>query len=76
MLKESDPGKKIRKRIEGRIKRLEKFIKMAMAVISDLRQEIQQTQGNQYLIKSSKGIPASIPEGKGLPRGSNFQNKT
>lgn len=46
MLKESDPGEEVKKRIEDRIERLEKFAKMAMAVVSDLRQEISQTKGN------------------------------
>jgi hypothetical protein len=39
MLKESDPDVEARKRIEERIERLERFAKMAMAVVSDLRQE-------------------------------------
>lgn len=40
MLKESDPDVKARKRIEDRIERLEGFAKMAMAVVSELRQEV------------------------------------
>lgn len=39
MLNEPDPGEEARKCIEDRIKRLEDFAKMAMAVVSDLRQE-------------------------------------
>lgn len=45
MLKSSDPGEKERKRIEDRIERLEAFAKMAMAVVSELRQEVQQAEG-------------------------------
>jgi hypothetical protein len=45
MLKASDPGKEEKKRIEDRIERLEGFATVAMAVIADLRQEIQQTKG-------------------------------
>lgn len=44
MLKASDPDENQRKRIEVRIERLEAFVKMAMAVVSDLRQEVQQIQ--------------------------------
>ncbi len=40
MLKDSDSGVEARERIEDRIKRLEEFAKMAMAVVSDLRQEV------------------------------------
>lgn len=40
MLKESDADVKARKRIEERIERLEGFAKMAMAVVSELRQEV------------------------------------
>jgi len=48
VLKASDPDEKERERIEGRIKRLESFAEMAMAVVSELRkkvQEIQETKG-------------------------------
>lgn len=47
VLEVSDPGEKERKRIEDRIERLEAFVKMAMAVVSDLRkvQETQVTRG-------------------------------
>jgi hypothetical protein len=45
MLKASDPGEKERIRIEDRIERLEAFTKMAMAVVSELRQEVQQAEG-------------------------------
>lgn len=47
MLKASDPGEKERKRIEDRIERLEAFAKMAMAVASELQQEVQQIQGTK-----------------------------
>lgn len=40
MFEESNPGVEERKRIENRIERLEGFVKMAMAVVSDLRQEV------------------------------------
>lgn len=42
MLKDSNPDVKVRKRIEDRIERLEGFAKMAMAVVSDLRQEVSE----------------------------------
>ncbi len=38
---ESDPDVQAKKHIEDRIKRLEKFAKIAMAVVSDLRQKIE-----------------------------------
>lgn len=44
VLKASDPDEKERKHIEGRIERLESFAKMAMAVASELRQEVRETQ--------------------------------
>jgi len=44
VLKGSDPGEEVRKRIKDRIDRLEEFVKMAMEVVSKLRQEIQETQ--------------------------------
>jgi hypothetical protein len=47
MLKVSDPGEELRKRIEDRIGRLEAFSKMAMTIASELRQEVQQTQGTR-----------------------------
>jgi hypothetical protein len=45
MLKASDPGEKERICIEDRIERLEAVAKMAMAVVSELRQEVQQAEG-------------------------------
>lgn len=42
VLNVSNPGEKERKHIEGRIDRLEAFAKMAMAVVSELRQKIQE----------------------------------
>ena len=44
VLKASDPDEKERKHIEDRIKRLESFAKMAMAVASELRKKVQETQ--------------------------------
>ena len=46
MLKASDPRQEEMKRIEDRIERLEEFANMAMAVVSELRKEVQQTEGN------------------------------
>ena len=43
VLKASDPGEEVRKRIKDRIDRLEGFAKMAMEVVSKLRQEVQET---------------------------------
>jgi hypothetical protein len=45
-LKASDPDENAKKCLEDRIDRLEKFTKMAMALASELRQRIQQAQGN------------------------------
>ena len=47
MLKASDPSEKERKRIEDRIGRLEEFANMAVKVVSELRKEVQQTQGTR-----------------------------
>lgn len=47
ILKASDSGEEVRKQVEGRIDQLEAFAKMAMAVASELRQEVQQTQGTR-----------------------------
>lgn len=44
VLKASDPSKKERKRIEDRIDKLESFVKMAMAVVSELRRDVQPAQ--------------------------------
>jgi hypothetical protein len=43
VLKASDPGEEVRKRIKDRINRLEEFAKMAKEVISKLRREVQET---------------------------------
>ncbi|MFZ5644666.1 MAG: AVAST type 3 anti-phage protein Avs3b [Bacillota bacterium] len=45
LLNASDPSEEERKRIQERIERLEGFAKMAMAVVTDLRQEFQQNKG-------------------------------
>lgn len=47
MLKASNPSETERKRIEDRIGRLEEFANMAMKVVIELRQEVQQTQGTR-----------------------------
>ncbi len=44
MLKAFDSGEEERKRIEGRIERLEGFAKLAMEVVTNLRQEFQQNK--------------------------------
>jgi hypothetical protein len=44
LLKESDLDEEERKRIEARIKRLEEFAKMAMTLVSELRQEVPPIQ--------------------------------
>jgi len=44
VLKASDPGEEVRKRIKDRIDRLEEFAKMTMEVTSKLRREVQETQ--------------------------------
>ncbi|MDP2603604.1 MAG: hypothetical protein Q8S00_13575, partial [Deltaproteobacteria bacterium] len=45
MLKASAPDEKARKRLEDRIDRLEEFAKMAMALVSELQEQVQQAQG-------------------------------
>lgn len=45
ILKVADPGEQERKLIEDRINRLEGFVQLAIEVISDFRQEAQQTEG-------------------------------
>jgi hypothetical protein len=45
LLKASDPDEKTRKRLEDRIERLESFTKMAIALVCELRQQLQQAQG-------------------------------
>lgn len=45
MLKASAPDEKVRKRLEDRIDRLEEFAKLAMALVSELREQVQQAQG-------------------------------
>ena len=44
-LKESDPGEEEKKCIEDRINRLEGFVKLAMEVVSDLRDKVQEAKG-------------------------------
>jgi hypothetical protein len=44
VLKGSDLGEEVRKRIKDRIDRLEEFARMAMEVVSKLRQEVQEPQ--------------------------------
>lgn len=45
LLKKPDPDAEARKRLEDRLGRLEGFIKMATALASELRQQVQQAQG-------------------------------
>jgi len=44
VLKASDPDEKERKHIKERIERLESFAEMAIAVVSELRKKVQETQ--------------------------------
>jgi hypothetical protein len=59
MLKELNPSEKVRKRIDEHIKRLEGFVKMAMVVISDLRQEVQHAL--HFYFGSPKMVSAENP---------------